>query len=398
MAVGIDADLAARELHRAADLALAADQPVDHVALAPQDRQRGLLVELGAHALLDRQHLVEGEELQVVLLFLAPRQPTGQALALGQLGVLGGDLEHQGVDALAEGHDHDLVALLRGLQRIDQHDQRVRGTGVAEIGAQKIAHRALGDAADLGHLLGDGRHQAGHDEVGDLAALELAGGKRSLDGGRHDLRVALVADPALFPAIVEVALVAAEMVDEVHRHGVMAYELGDHVLGAAEQRRGAIAVVQLVGRGDLGHALVGRRDQGRAAAVLRGVEARDQRRGAGLLRAADVGGQEVLLDRERGADDAGVLAILEGMRRRGEVEAAHVGRLVAGQAIARGLDRHGDRILVPVGHRALALGEAAQAGGEPLVGVVDGLTVEAQARHIGPIGHDSDHCAFSSTL
>lgn len=35
MAVGIDADLAARELHGAAHPALAADQTVDHVALAP---------------------------------------------------------------------------------------------------------------------------------------------------------------------------------------------------------------------------------------------------------------------------------------------------------------------------------------------------------------------------
>ena len=224
--------------------------------------------------------------------------------------------------------------------------------------------------------------------------LSLQAASACLDGGRHDLRVALVADPALFPAVIEVALVAAEVIDEVHRHRVMADQLGDHVLGAAQQRRGAVAVVQLVGRGDPRHALVGRRDQGRAAAVLRGIEPRDQRRGAGLQRAADVGGQKVLLDRERGADDAGVLAILEGMRRRGEVEAAHVGRGVAGQAIARGLDRHGDRILVPVGHRALALGEAAQAGGEPLVGVVDGLTAEAQARDIGAIGHDSDHCAF----
>src|SRR5262245_14605648 len=35
MAVGIDADLAARELHGAAHLALAADQAVDHAALSP---------------------------------------------------------------------------------------------------------------------------------------------------------------------------------------------------------------------------------------------------------------------------------------------------------------------------------------------------------------------------
>ena len=177
---------------------------------------------------------------------------------------------------------------------------------------------------------------------------------------------------------------------------MMADQLGDHVLGAAQQRRGAVAVVQLVRRGDAGHALVGGGDQ-RRRAFLRSVEAGDQRRGARLQRAADVGGRQVLLDVQRRADDAGILAILERMRRRGEVDVADVLGLVAGQAVARRLDRHGDRVLVPVGHRALALGEAAQAGGEPLVGVVDGLTVETKARHIGAIGHDSDHRSSSST-
>ena len=175
----------------------------------------------------------------------------------------------------------------------------------------------------------------------------------------------------------------------------MADQLGDHVLGAAQQRRRAVAVVEFVGRRDARHALVRRRHQ-RWRSVLGGVEAGDQCRGARLQRTADVGGRQVLLDVERGADDAGVLAILEGMRGRGEVDVAHVGSVVAGQAVARCLDRHGDRILVPVGHRALALGEAAQAGGEPLVGVVDGLTVEAQARDIGSEGHDSDHSCLSS--
>ena len=227
--------------------------------------------------------------------------------------------------------------------------------------------------------------------------LSLQAASAGLDRRRHDLRVALVADPALFPAVVEVGLVAAEMVDEVHRHRMMADELGDHVLGAAQQRRGAVAVVHLAGRRDARHPLVGRGNERRPAAVLRGIESGDQRRGAGLQRAADVGRKKVLLDRQRRADDAGILAILEGMGGRGEVEAAHVLGLVAGEAIARGLDGHGDRILVPVGHRALALGEAAQAGGKPLVGVVDGLTVETQARHIGAIGDDSDHSDFLPT-
>ena len=50
--------------------------------------------------------------------------------------------------------------------------------------------------------------------MGDVAALELAGGEAGLDRRRHDLRVALVANPALFPAVVELRLAGAEVVDE----------------------------------------------------------------------------------------------------------------------------------------------------------------------------------------
>ncbi len=268
--------------------------------------------------------------------------------------------------------------------------------GIAQRSAHQVAHRAFADARHLGHQLGHCRHQAGHDEVGDVAAGELAGRKRRLDRGRNDLRVALVADPALFPAVVELGVLAAEVIDEVHRHGMVADQPGDHVLGAAEQRRRAIAVVEFIGRSDASHPLVGGRDQ-RRCAVPGGVEAGDQRRGAGLQRTADVHRRQVLLDVERRADHAGILAILERMGRRGEVDVADVLRLVAGQAVTRRLDRHGNRVLVPVGHRTLALGEPAQARGEPLVGLVHGLPVETQARHIGAIGHDSDHRSSSST-
>src|SRR4029077_3892328 len=104
------------------------------------------------------------------------------------------------------------------------------------------------------------RHQARHDELRDVAALALAGAQRRLDGRRHDLRIALVADPALFPAVVEVGLVAAEVIDEVHRHRMRPDQLGDPVLGAAQQRGGAVAVVHLAGRGHARHPLVGRRN------------------------------------------------------------------------------------------------------------------------------------------
>jgi len=61
---------------------------------------------------------------------------------------------------------------------------------------------------------------------------------------------------------------------------------------------------------------------------------------------------------ERGGDDGGILPVVEGMRRRGERQRADRGTLDAAQAIARRLDRHRDRVLVPVCHRALAAREA----------------------------------------
>jgi hypothetical protein len=102
-----------------------------------------------------------------------------------------------------------------------------------------------------------------------------------------------------------------------------------------------------------------------------------------------------LLDCQRRADDAGILAILKGCGR-GEVDGLVVFGLVAGQAVARRLDRHGDRILVPVGHRAFALGLAAKAGREPFVRIVDRLAVEPQARQQAPKADDADHSCLSS--
>ncbi len=41
--------------------------------------------------------------------------------------------------------------------------------------------------------------------------------QQRLDRGGNDFRIALVADPALFPAIIELFALAAEVIDEIQR-------------------------------------------------------------------------------------------------------------------------------------------------------------------------------------
>ena len=70
-----------------------------------------------AHAALDLDQVVEGEEAAVARLLLAPREVAGDAEALWRLADLGRDLEQQRVGALAEADDQDLVAGLGLLER-----------------------------------------------------------------------------------------------------------------------------------------------------------------------------------------------------------------------------------------------------------------------------------------
>ena len=72
--------------------------------------------------------------------------------------------------------------------------------------------------------------------------------------------------------------------------------------------------------------------------------------------------------------------------------AAKLAAIEIAEAIARGGDRHGDGILVPVGHGALALALGLQCAVEPGVGGHHRLALQAAHRHIGavsqnPLGH-----------
>ena len=102
----------------------------------------------------------------------------------------------------------------------------MRRARVADIGGEIVAHLRRIDAALLGERLIELRKRARQDEMGDVALAAIFGlFEQRLDDRRHDLGVALVADPALFPAIVEILALAAEVIDEVERQRVRADEI-----------------------------------------------------------------------------------------------------------------------------------------------------------------------------
>src|SRR5262245_12809770 len=65
------------------------------------------------------------------------------------------------------------------------------------------------------------------------------------DRGRHDLQIAFVADPALLPNVIELAAMAAIMVDEIDRSRMLRDELGDAVGPPEQHRRAAVAARKL---------------------------------------------------------------------------------------------------------------------------------------------------------
>ena len=108
--------------------------------------QRRELVDFRAHAALDLDGVVEGKELGVVGFLAAPREMAFDAEACGAARDRLGHLEQQRVCALAEADDEDPVSRLGRLERRDQHDERMRGPGLAALGVEVVAHRCVGDA------------------------------------------------------------------------------------------------------------------------------------------------------------------------------------------------------------------------------------------------------------
>src|SRR5260370_26818493 len=76
------------------------------------------------------------------------------------------------------------------------------------------------------------------------------------DRRRHDLEIALVADPALFPDVIELAAMAAVMVDEIDRRRMLGKELGDAVARPEQHGPAVVAARKLERASGRGPALL----------------------------------------------------------------------------------------------------------------------------------------------
>ena len=75
-----------------------------------------------------------------------------------------------------------------------------------------------------------------------IAAGQAGFFQKGLDRSRHDLRIAFVADPAFFPAVIVIFIAATKVIDEIQRHRMGAEEFRDHLVLAERERGGGITI------------------------------------------------------------------------------------------------------------------------------------------------------------
>ena len=271
----------------------------------------------------------------------------------------------------------------------------MRSSRLAADGMQVVAHGGIGHAGPLGDAGGDARQQARHGEMGDVGRLHVGGLEQIGQRRRHDLVVALVPDPALLPGVVELEALAAEVIDEIDGAAGVVDELRNHRAGADQQGGGAVARLQFQRARRLGSPFLRGHDEGGTGAAARHLQRCHQRRRCRALRRRQVLGVDAGREVQRLQHDACIQPVLEREARGGEREPGDDAAVLAEEAVARRLHGHGHRVLVPVAHGALALGEALQGWVEPGVGVGDRLAGKAQSREVRAVGKDADSVVFS---
>ena len=269
-------------MHRAADAAAPADKAGQHVAFAIQCGERGRFVDLGAHAALHRDELVEREESLIVLFLASAREMAFDAELRLEIRDALGRAEGEHIRALAEAGDEDKVAGFGTLQRAREHEQRMRRAGLAAGRVHIVLHGVVAHPGLLGERGDDARQCARHAEGGDVCGFDVRVLQERRECLRHDLLVALVANPALLPGVIVGESVGAVMINEIDRARRLADELGDDVAAADKQRCGAVAHIHLQRARRLCLPLIGSDHQRRTG--IRGLQRQRQRRRAGALR------------------------------------------------------------------------------------------------------------------
>ncbi|MCY1309258.1 hypothetical protein D9M70_593360 [compost metagenome] len=140
----------------------------------------------------------------------------------------------------------------------------------------------------------------------DLLRRHAAVLERALNYLRHAVADARVANPAFFTVVVDVAPGLAEVIDEVDTQHSLAEYLGDDLVATQQQGCGAIAVVQLLGAGGTGTAVVGGGQQHAARSTRGAGQGLRQASQGGALRAGDIHRAAVLADIQRLTNHGGI--------------------------------------------------------------------------------------------
>ena len=275
------------------------------------------------------------------------------------------------------------------LQRVREHDERMGRPRFSTLSLKVVAHAAFGQPEQLRDARAGPAHGGREAEVIDRTGVDTGGGERATDRFGDDLHEALVADPTLLPYVVETLVLPAVVIDEVGGAGGVPEQLRDAVAFADEQCGGCIAGRELERARGLRATLLRARHQRRSTATPRHLARGDQRRCSGPLRPRDVQGPHCAGDVEGFGHDARVLAVLERQGGRREHDLHDPVPPAPREAVARGLDRHRDRVLVPAGDGALAPAERFQRGVEPRVGLGNRRALQAQPRDIAAEGVDA---------
>ena len=113
----------------------------------------------------------------------------------------------------------------------------MRRARIADLGAQRIDQRLRVHARFLGERFGNAARADGDRAAADVLAGHPEGLERTLQSLRRDVHVALIADPAPLPRVIEVNAGGAEMIDKVDRYAVRAQKPGNRLTRADQHRR-----------------------------------------------------------------------------------------------------------------------------------------------------------------
>ncbi|MNZ60907.1 hypothetical protein D3C78_789830 [compost metagenome] len=225
-------------------------------------------------------------------------------------------------------------------------------TAVAATGLQVVGNSLGIDFQGLGQ----GRRGvagAREDEVADFLGADPLLDQQAFEHWRHDLQIALLANPTLLPVVVEVSTGCSIVVDEVdclhHRPQI----LGDHAVAGDHQGGGSIATGNFRNAAGRTGATLSAGDQSRLLPTSLDSRQRGRQCGkADTLARAEVERCDLLAQAQGASNDARVQAIGERHAGRSKVQTIHFGATQTSQTsqtVARSLHSHGYAVLVPVG-------------------------------------------------